>query len=116
MTRDRDHPRVVGAIFKWRDKGVPSFSGGHVEEGCPEPAIGGYTARNAEVPDAGLPCGFSEFVEQDRNDAALDGSANVRQVLVHEARVARAIVPEKIQNRCLEAAEAEIQAGDLGLG
>src|SRR6185437_11747494 len=109
MPGDGDHGRVIGAIFEGWDECPPAFARAQFLERLAQPAIGGDAAGDAKIGDARLAGRLPEFGQQDRDDALLDGCADIGQVGVDKSGVLISLLAEKIKNGRFETAETEIQ-------
>src|SRR5580698_9526414 len=116
MTGDGNHRCVVRTIFEGRDKGIPSFRAPHSGEGRPQTAVGGYSASDTQIGDAGLTGSTPQFIQQDRDDTSLDAGADIGQISPDKSRILCCMMLQEIQDGRLQTAKAEVQSRDLWLG
>ena len=116
VSGDGDHRGVVGRELELGQIGVPAALAAFGFDAGAKAAVGGHAAADRNLPDPRQLRGLDELVQQDVDQGLLERSAEVLLVLLQELRVLRHLVPDEIQERSLDAAEAVVQAFDVRLG
>ena len=105
-----DHSRIVGSELELRQECRPSPLASLLFDSGAQTAVRRHSSTNRNLLDASMFRCLYELIHQDIDQGLLEAGAYISLVLLHELRILRHLVTHEVQERCLDTAEAIVEA------